>query len=617
MENKIVNGYTLLRPLGKGGMAEIWYAENTLGKKAAVKLLLPKFCDDENIVGRFRNEAEVMVSLQHPNIRQAYDYTILEGRPCMIMEYLDGDDLSSRMKQGERFTDDQLRKWWGQLVSALNYTHGKGVVHRDIKPSNIFLTVDGDVKLLDFGIAKIQEGIVMTQTGATMGTLMYMSPEQVMDSKHIDHKTDLYSLAMTFVHLLTGKAPYDITTTNDYEIRKSIVEIPMQLESLPHDWQNFLRPYLSKKPTDRPALIPFTEEITAKAETHPEETFSPQTVHSEATMVENAPYQNNNSGSDPQKEETVLDTPAAPASPAKATPKKSKKDVPQKRKRKVWPWILATSIVLIVGGLAAVFAIYWAVENDVFVTPAHNIYVDEDGCIIADGENLYKMVMVEGGTFLMGATPEQGDECGDNEYPAHHVTLSDYRIGQSEVTQALWKAVMGNNPSEFKNNKNPVENVSWEDCQEFIRRLNNLTGKNFQLPTEAQWEYAARGGKNSSNYKYSGSNSIGQVAVCPAHPYRNYGTTCSVMECGANQLRLYDMSGNVWEWCEDYYDSYTSDAAVKSYPVDPKGPSNGWERVIRGGCYFNYSTDCRVAKREKSAPNSRYSILGFRLVLLP
>ena len=257
MQNNKVLNYTLLHQLGVGGMAEVWYAENEIGKKAAVKVLLPKFCADEAIVARFQNEAKVMVQLDHPNIRQAYDYTTVDGRPCMVMEYLEGDDLSSRMKHGERFTDEQLKKWWNQIADALNYTHAEGIVHRDLKPSNIFVDKKGNVKLLDFGIAKIKESISMTRTGAMMGTLMYMSPEQVMDTKHIDASTDLYSLAVTFVHLLMGKAPYDTTTTNDYEIRKNIVETPLDMTGIPAEWQNFLRPYLAKNPKERPALVPF------------------------------------------------------------------------------------------------------------------------------------------------------------------------------------------------------------------------------------------------------------------------------------------------------------------------------------------------------------------------
>ena len=257
MENRKVLNYNLLHLLGKGGMAEVWYAENQIEKPAAVKILNEDLSHNAQIVERFRNEAKVTVKLNHPNIRQVYEYDEIDGRPCMVMEYLEGEDLSYRMKHGEHFTDEQLKKWWNQLASALNYTHQQGVVHRDIKPSNIFVTDKGDVKLLDFGIAKVRDSITSTVTGATMGTLMYMSPEQVRDSKHIDHKTDLYSLAVTFVHLLTGNAPYDRDNTDDYEIRKNIVETPLALDGVPEEWERFLKPYLAKKPEERPALTEF------------------------------------------------------------------------------------------------------------------------------------------------------------------------------------------------------------------------------------------------------------------------------------------------------------------------------------------------------------------------
>ena len=269
MEGKTINGYTLQKLLGKGGMAEVWYAENSLGKCAAVKLLLPKFCNDETVVARFQNEAKVMVQLDHPNIRQVYDFGHIDGRPCILMEYLEGDDLKALMKSGKRFKKDELIRWWNQIADALTYTHDKGIVHRDIKPSNIFLDKKGNIKLLDFGIAKIKESISMTQTGAMMGTLLYMSPEQVEDSKHIGPKSDIYSLAVTFVHLLTGKAPYDTTTSNDYVIRKGIVEIPLDLSKVPAEWQGFLQPYLAKKADERPKLRPFEPTELPKEEEKP------------------------------------------------------------------------------------------------------------------------------------------------------------------------------------------------------------------------------------------------------------------------------------------------------------------------------------------------------------
>lgn len=257
MQGKTVNGYTLQRLLGAGGMAEVWLAENRIGKKASVKVLLPKLCDDTNVTSRFMTEAKVMVELDHRNIRQVYDYGDIDNRPCIIMEYLDGDDLKSKMKRGQKFTEEELEKWWNQLADALNYTHAKGIVHRDIKPGNIFVDRSGNIKLLDFGIAKIRESISSTQTGQKLGTLMYMSPEQVKDSKNIDYHTDNYSLAVTFVHLITGKKPYDSDTSSDFEISEQIVYHPLDLSGLPEKWRVFIEPYLNKEPKDRPELKPF------------------------------------------------------------------------------------------------------------------------------------------------------------------------------------------------------------------------------------------------------------------------------------------------------------------------------------------------------------------------
>lgn len=222
----------------------------------------------------------------------------------------------------------------------------------------------------------------------------------------------------------------------------------------------------------------------------------------------------------------------------------------------------------------------------------------------------FKMVAVEGGTFLMGATGEQGSDQEDKERPVHQVTLSSYRIGETEVTQELWLAVMGSNPSDNKDDiNNPVEEVSWYDCYSFISKLNNLTGMNFRFPTEAEWEFAARGGNKTKGFKYSGSDTINNVAWCVP----NAGSkTHPVATKNSNELGLYDMSGNVMEWCGDYYGAYSS-----SPQTNPTGPSNANSsfRVERGGHYATGAKNCRVSYRTYQIPENKYSTVGLRLAM--
>lgn len=220
----------------------------------------------------------------------------------------------------------------------------------------------------------------------------------------------------------------------------------------------------------------------------------------------------------------------------------------------------------------------------------------------------FTMAKVKGGTFIMGATEEQEEEMNDNEIPIHQVSISDFYMGQTEVTQELWMAVMGNNPSAFPSNlSNPVENVSWEDCQTFISKLNNLTGQNFRLPTEAEWEYAARGGRDTITYKFAGDSLASNVAWSAEN---SDASTHLVAMKRPNQLGLYDMSGNVCEWCQDWYSDYEM-----SRQNNPQGPEKGAYKVYRGGSWYFAARYARVSQRNYHTTTfSNYNI-GLRLAL--
>lgn len=253
-----------------------------------------------------------------------------------------------------------------------------------------------------------------------------------------------------------------------------------------------------------------------------------------------------------------------------------------------------------------------------------SLHSSDNRRIISIGNISFAMIRVDGGSFTMGATKEQESDGDPSESPAHQVTLSSFHIGETEVTQELWEAIMGNNPSSFKGPKLPVDHINWNDCQLFINKLNQQTGLSFRLPTEAEWEFAARGGNKNRNSKFSGSNDVEAVAWFWKNSGKkrlngewNYSkirpNNCmphNVKSKKANELGLYDMSGNLWEWVEDWSGDYTPSAQN-----NPKGPISGDWRVIRGGGWDSESSDCRVSRRRDYSPEGRSNFLGLRIAL--
>ena len=233
-------------------------------------------------------------------------------------------------------------------------------------------------------------------------------------------------------------------------------------------------------------------------------------------------------------------------------------------------------------------------------SPKNKTVWKENKTFEANGIN-FTMVAVHGGTYTMGCTTVEEGVCFGNEKPAHQEEVDDFMIGETEVTQELWQAVMGGNPSHFTGDlQRPVENVSWDDCKTFINRLNQITGLNFRLPTEAEWEYAARGGNKSKGYKYCGSNDVDDVAWYNDNSRKK---TRPVKKKKANELGIYDMSGNVWEWCEDYWRA--------NYDV----VCNYSDRILRGGSWGSNARTVRITIRSLGSPSKKTYNYGFRLAL--
>ena len=316
------------------------------------------------------------------------------------------------------------------------------------------------------------------------------------------------------------------------------------------------------------------------------------------------------------------------------------KQASQVRVRRTWPWVLVCSL-LAVAVIALVCVLLFSrnsaqseppkPENDTLLVKKDSIPEKLGDREFSVNGVAFKMVYVEGGTFTMGCTSEQSD-CNNDATPVHGVTLSDFMIGETEVTQALWKAVMGSEPTckdgwtdrDGHGLTYPAYRVAWDDCQMFIRELNSYfdgqlpSGWRFALPTEAQWEYAARGGSYKSTYKYAGGNNIDDLAWYTVNTYDlgkenpNYGTH-PVKSKGKNVLGLYDMSGNVWEWCQDVYDKDYYSVSPSNNPVcQLEGPNH----VLRGGCWINSAKVCQVAFRKSGATDGCGNGVGFRLALV-
>ena len=602
--------YRIISTLGQGGFGITYLAENTMlkGKVAIKEFFYKEYCDrdadtrhvtvptsgNREIVERFKQkfikEARTIFSLNHPNIVRIHDVFEENDTAYYVMDYIEGESLSEMVARRGYIPEAEALAYICDVAQALTYIHSKNVNHLDVKPGNMIRRrSDGKVLLIDFGVAKQYDAASLKGTTTTPVCISagYSPVEQYRKNgvQSFSPQSDVYALAATLYKLLTGVTPPEAMDVQD--------------EGLPVD-------KLMAKQVSQHVRLAIALAMKGKSErTQSVELFIRHLTESSNEETVNLHNQ------EPKKPEPK---------PKKPQPKPASK-INQSDEEKIRKslYILggAVAIALLIG------IIKFCVRNSGGDASAETSdtteikYTPEERTYYANGVS-FDMIAVEGGTFTMGATAEQGSDAIEDERLAHQVTLSSYMIGKTEVTQELWEAVMGKSVSQIASELGystygedadyPMYFVSWEDCQEFITKLNALTGKNFRLPTEAEWEFAARGGINSQGFKYSGSNTVDDVAW---HRDNSSDKPHPVATKAPNELGIYDMSGNVEEWCSDWDSSYTSESQT-----NPTGPNSGGSyRVYRGGGLDSSARYCRVSRRSSYDPAGRFHSVGLRLAL--
>ena len=637
--------YTILKHIGAGGFGKTYLVEDRLGAKKVVKeFFISSMCTrdaatrsvtvsvDENKeafqqqLKKFCEEARRIYSFSHPNIVKVSALFDENDTAYYVMDYVDGESLAQKRKKTP-LTEPQIMRYLDQLLLALDYIHSRGITHLDIKPGNIMIDKNDNVVLIDFGASKLFNSQSVNKTMMSSMrppfTPGYAPLEQENGNvKDMGPHCDIYAIGATLYNLYTGEnpiSPFDILQNG----------FPA-MSNVSGQMQELIKRAMAPMVKDRMKSVSEFRAMLA-------DNFVTNCSNDDNTKIADTQTSSNETKiSQPtqstkiteQKTETVKEIHKQPAKQVTSTFETENK---QKKKKR---WLILIGIIIVIV-LVAALAVVFINSKD---KSAESINYENITITVPGTDISFKMIKVEGGTFKMGA--QSTDPNGENydikaivwEQPVHSVTLDDYYIGETEVTQELWEAVMGTTIEQQRQKAEeywdsdcylygqgstyPMYWISWDDCQEFIKKLNEKTGKDFCLPTEAEWEYAARGGNKSRGYKYAGSNTIGDVAWYKTNAYDvgesspAYGTH-PICTKSPNELGLYDMSGNVYEWCIDCYEEYLS-----SSQTNPTGSTSGSNRVRRGGSWSDYARFCRVSYRFNGGPDGRNDS-GFRLALRP
>lgn len=561
--------------------------------------------DDESR-REFESEAALLANLHHEALPRVMDYFIEGGAEFLVMEYIPGYDLLELLsRRGSSFHVDLVLRWADDVLELLEYLHQRQppILHRDIKPANLKLTQQEKLFLLDFGLAKGATGqmaTLLTSRSVRGYTPVYAPVEQIL-SLGTDQRSDLYSLGATLYHLLTNVPPADAPARyQDTEDRKPDPLLPIsQLNpQVPRGVADVLHRALALSRRDRPeSAAVMRQELREAVE------LAKGTVGLDHQMRVSQPAGRER----------------ARVHPGLANPIVSQPIVPVVRRKKGLVILIAAVIL----AAAAIFAIVVMTRRtgtvdqttlSAKVTPLPSATPAERYSESVAGVPL-EMVLIPGGTFTMGAS---GRERVISEGPPHQVSVRPFYIGKYEVTQSQWRAVTGTNPSEFRADDRPVDRISWNDAVEFCRRLSRMTGREYRLPSEAEWEYACRGGTtttfafgnslSSAQANFDGNSPYGDA---PKDVYRQETTRVGTFK--PNAFGLYDMHGNIWEWCQDpYHETY------EGAPTDGSVWSGDSEyRLMRGGGWLSSGYKLRCAARDKLRRDDTFVAAGFRVAVSP
>ena len=604
--------YIIQEKLGAGGMGQVFKAYHPESAKlVAIKVILPQGKFDTESVKRFEREVKASEKLVHPNIIAVLDSGSSKGSLFMVMELIEGKDLFELINEKGKLSVNEAVAYIIQAARALEHAHANGVIHRDVKPANLIADSQGLLKIVDMGLAKIQAGenedkiSMLTTNTAIMGSADFMSPEQTVSTKNVDTRTDIYSLGASFYFLLTAKVMYPQKAT----FSKLISHRQAPISSL-----KFMRPDVSQKLDD------IYTKMVAKKVGDRYQSMTELILDLEALGKESRTQDLLKQGAalNPFQVNGVnfLDLDDNSIKPKKSAGIFSNRKIA----------LFCAGLLVLVGLLFVILFIpkNTMVKNDINNTnDAQDAFLEppfdfnqaqeeqqslaktlglavETTVDLGRGVNL-AMILIPQGKFIMGSPlSEPGHK--DDELQHQVVFSRPYFIGKYEVTQEQWEAVMGDNPSQTKGAKLPVTNISWNDCQNFISKLNAKTESNYRFPTEAEWEFACRSGAKSAY-------SVGDKITKNDANYEN--VKAGVKPVGSykpNAFGLYDMHGNVWEFCSDWYGAY---AAGKS--IDPMGVNNGRDHVLRGGSYFVDGLLLRSSTRDLVAPDFHNVVIGLRL----